>query len=112
MLGRGALPQKALESTLKTAAFPKNLEEDVSLRFGELGDAVVMQPAAILGWNLCQSWGFSASSSCFGCCWGGKSQQHMSALVGPGGSFTSPQREIQDATKQWQHPMAMSPSLG
>lgn len=56
MLGRGALPQKALESMLKTAAFPQNLEKDVNLRFGKLSDAVVMQLAVILNWNLCQSW--------------------------------------------------------
>lgn len=34
VLGRRALPQKALESVLKTAAFPKNLEKDANLRFG------------------------------------------------------------------------------
>lgn len=43
VLGRGALPQKALESVLKTAAFPQNLETGVSLRFREPSDAVVMQ---------------------------------------------------------------------
>lgn len=81
MLGRGALPQKALESMLKTAAFPQNLEKDVGLRFGELSDAVVIPLAVIPGWNLCQSWGFSASSSSFGCFGGGASQQYVSALV-------------------------------
>lgn len=81
MLGRGVLPQKALESMLKTAAFPQNLEKDVGLRFGEPSDAVVMLLAVIPGWNQCQSWGFSASSSFFGCFWGGTSQQHVSALV-------------------------------
>lgn len=43
VLGRGALPQKALESVLKTAAFPPNLETGVSLRFREPSDAVGMQ---------------------------------------------------------------------
>lgn len=66
---------------LKTAAFPQNLEKDVGLRFGEPSDAVVMPLAVIPGWNQCQSWGFSASLSSFGCFGGGTSQQHVSALV-------------------------------